>query len=334
MEDQITVLVLNYNKFELTRKFFENNRYYINNVHWCLVDNGSDQCTINNLIDYAKSKNWNIWKPDSQDGWENIHIGNEKSLFDLVLLPQNFGYAKGNNYGVRFIEFRQTPDYILVVNNDVEWDENIIDPLVKVIERYDDVAVVAPRIIDKNGIEQNPQFLIESTKMLQTFFRLGYPLSVVFYRFYSQFYNFNSNNKAIYKNTQDPFFLDLKKYCFMGSCFLIKYQFFKNIGFFDPNTFLGAEEPILVSKLRERNYRVVIIPSVTVLHNQGETCRSVLSTEKIMEIFEDSDEYYLKNYCNYSPSRLRFIKLGRRYYINIWLPMVVKFRQLTEHCPK
>lgn len=327
---RVSIIVLNFNKFDLTKFFFENNQKYIDNVHWCLVDNGSDPEIVVSLVDYTKSKNWNIWKPGSSEEWVKVHEGNNEIQCDLVLLPQNLGYAKGNNHGIQFIDSQREPDYIMVVNNDVEWYGDVLSPLIMEIVKYDDLAVIAPRIVDPLGTEQNPQFLIEYTKMLQTFFRLGFPISTLLYNIYSKFFNFNEHNKELFKKVKDIFFLDTSKYCFMGSCFLIKYPVFKDVGFFDPNTFLGAEEPILVHKLREKKYCAAILPEITVIHNQGETSRSLFSAVQIMNFFEDSDEYYLRSYCHYSENRLKLIRLGRKYYMSIWLPLVIKFRQLRN----
>jgi GT2 family glycosyltransferase len=269
---------------------------------------------------------WNIWKPGIQKDWELIHKGDENTNGDILLLEKNYGYAKGNNYGSDFIGTYHNPDYLLIVNNDVTWTEDIVDILQKVLAIYPGLAVIAPRIIGPDGTEQNPQFLVEKTKMLQTYYRLGFPVSVLFYKLFSKFFNFDVHNKSTYEDKTEILFLDMTKYCMMGSCFMVKYSIFKEIGLFDPHTFIGAEEPILVKKLDAMNYQIAILPSVRVIHNQGETSRSIFSTSKSMELFEESDEYYLKTYCHYSANRLRLIRLGKRYYMQVWLPLIERFR--------
>ena len=323
----IPVLVLNYNKFELTKKFFENNLKYTDNVTWCIVDNGSDSSMVGLLVEYIQSLGWNIWKQGDRYEWELIHKGEDTANGDLLLLKKNYGYAKGNNFGINFIETHYTPDYLFINNNDVIWHEDLVNILQKELRKYSDLAIIAPRIIGPDGKEQNPQFIIEKIKMVQTYYRLGFPFSVVFYKLFSRIYNYDVHNKQSYKNKTAMMQLDMSKYCMMGSCFMIKFPVFKKIGFFDPCTFLGAEESIIVKKLGAINCKIAILPSVYVIHNQGETTRSIFSTNKSMELFEDSDEYYLKTYCHYSENKLRLIRFGRRYYIRLWLPLIERLNK-------
>ena len=69
----------------------------------------------------------------------------------------------------------------------------------------------------------------------------------------------------------------------MGSFFIVKTQDFINCGMMDPNTFLYAEEIILSEKLKKINKQVYYFPSVTVLHEHGQTTSMHLNNNQMQK---------------------------------------------------
>ena len=63
----------------------------------------------------------------------------------LVLLDKNYGFAEGYNRALAQLEGY---DAFVLLNSDVEPEEGWLQPLVEVLERNDDVAVVVPKILD------------------------------------------------------------------------------------------------------------------------------------------------------------------------------------------
>lgn len=63
----------------------------------------------------------------------------------LVLLDKNYGFAEGYNRALAQLEGY---DAFVLLNSDVEPAEGWLQPLVEVLERNDDIAVVVPKILD------------------------------------------------------------------------------------------------------------------------------------------------------------------------------------------
>ena len=63
----------------------------------------------------------------------------------LVLLDKNYGFAEGYNRALAQLEGY---DAFVLLNSDVEPEEGWLQPLVEVLERNDDIAVVVPKILD------------------------------------------------------------------------------------------------------------------------------------------------------------------------------------------
>lgn len=63
----------------------------------------------------------------------------------LLTLPENLGYAAGNNAGIRWA-MDEAADYVFVLNNDTLLASDMLANLVKVIEAHPDVGMVGPKM--------------------------------------------------------------------------------------------------------------------------------------------------------------------------------------------
>jgi len=61
----------------------------------------------------------------------------------LVILPNNLGFAGGNNEGMRYA----VGAYILLLNNDTEVDKGFLEPLVETFLTHSDAGIVSPRLM-------------------------------------------------------------------------------------------------------------------------------------------------------------------------------------------
>ena len=70
-------------------------------------------------------------------------ITNQFPDVKLILLPDNLGFAGGNNEGFRYA----TGEYILLLNNDTEVDPSFLEPLIATFNEYSDAGMVSPRLL-------------------------------------------------------------------------------------------------------------------------------------------------------------------------------------------
>ena len=177
MNPLVSVIILNWNGWEDTVECLES-LYQINypNYDVVLVDNDSSDDSIERIRDYCEAK----IKPESnfytyQSGNKPIKIfqytkeetelepENEKldgysdipskeRLF-LIENDKNYGFAEGNNIGIRYALKTLHPDYVLLLNNDTVVEPNFLTELIKTGESNDKIAVVGPKtyFYDYNG---------------------------------------------------------------------------------------------------------------------------------------------------------------------------------------
>ncbi|MQY64027.1 MAG: glycosyltransferase, partial [Calditrichaeota bacterium] len=115
-EPSVTIIVLNWNGRELTLqclRSLEQLRY--GNYATVVVDNGSQDGSVESVrAEFPRVK--------------------------VVPLPENLGYAQGNNAGLE-AALKQNPDWIMFLNNDTEVDPDLLAALMKSVERFPDGAV-------------------------------------------------------------------------------------------------------------------------------------------------------------------------------------------------
>lgn len=82
-----------------------------------------------------------------------IGIFNNKKSFKSTLIQnkQNYGFAEGNNIGIRFAIKSNCPDYILLLNNDTRVDKNFLHEIVKVAEENLTIGSVQALLLKPGG---------------------------------------------------------------------------------------------------------------------------------------------------------------------------------------
>lgn len=68
----------------------------------------------------------------------------------LIASKENLGFSKGNNVALE----HATGEYVFLVNPDVIFVEDIISPMVKILEEQPDIGIVSPRLIYQDGSYQ------------------------------------------------------------------------------------------------------------------------------------------------------------------------------------
>lgn len=145
-------VILHYRAIETTRKCVESIKALAGDKHIVIVDNASPNGTGAELAEEFASD----------------------ALVDVILNPENSGFARGNNLGVKYVCDELDADFTCVLNNDVEIRQV---GFIKGIERiYDEhpFDLLGPDILSVfSGIHQSPKSLhhcnLESVRRKRAF---------------------------------------------------------------------------------------------------------------------------------------------------------------------
>jgi len=312
LSKRTAVIVLNWNKPEMTIECLESLQTMDGEYDIFVIDNGSDKDKRDKLTDEMKKRNATILTEDHIN--EFTLDERDDQLLLLMLLDQNYGYAKGNNYGLR-LAHRLGYKYSLISNNDVKIiDKNVLVELTKGIESDPKYAWAGPRILGPDGKEQKPN---RSPNLSEYALERG-----ILYPFFRK--------RGIEKNKKYAAENDFK-YGWPTGCFiLLNNEKANEVDFFDEHTFLYAEEPILAEKFLKKGYFLSYVGQVSVLHNHPSTTRSFKNSTYKFEILRlNSDMYYFNRYRNYSKFACQLAKFSVMFYLTFYKPITQTIKRIS-----
>jgi GT2 family glycosyltransferase len=280
-----------------------------------IVDNGSASEERAILMDYARHNQFIVLTGKDIDVDSIRAPGSGELGKYMVLLDRNDGYAVGNNVGLRLASVLGY-EYVLIVNNDVIFEQPVLECLKHAIEKYGNIAVVGPRIVSESDISQGPfgkpGFL---DSVLLPFF---YPFSLALSKIMAKSPRVGKNESQI-----------LIVYRVMGCCMLVKTDAIKVAGYFDEHTFLYAEEDILSERLLKSGYQVAFVPGATVRHLHAESTKS----QPKITLFSTqlkSDIYYFRTYRKFNTIFILLFVIAQSMMFFIWAPVVRRLRALCH----
>ena len=255
------IIVLNYNDSKTVVNYIQLIKDYKNIDKIVIVDNCSTDDSFKILKKYANNK------------------------IDVVKSPENKGYAYGNNYGVHYLENKKEKyDYITISNPDVSVEDETILKMEEFLDKHKDVAIVAPTMYYANG-EASDMRAWKERKLDSDITDSSIRLT-------------RKAKKSHIERYDDTYFNSEYSYvdCVPGSFFMIKYDVFKSVNYFDENTFLYYEEDILGKKLKNEGYKTVLLNREKFTHYESVSInKNMMSLNKYYEI-QKSKRYYHEMY--------------------------------------
>lgn len=276
------MVVLNYNDAETTIKFLNQISTYTNISKVIIVDNNSKDDSVARIR-------------------KNFKIDNEKYI--MIESDENRGYGAGNNLGIKELEKFKDIKYIAISNPDIIISEESINKQLAILDKHNEISVVSGKIIEhgERAIDnawKTPSYLqcvLQTIPLIDKIVdkALGYDIS-----YYSK--NEISTVEAI-------------KGCF----FIARSNVFKEIGYFDDDTFLYYEENIIAKKMNDRGYRAVIINSVEIIHEHGVTINKAYKRIEKFKILNNSRKVYMKKCLKANSIKMALYELIQFIGINI-----------------
>ena len=167
---------------------------------------------------------------------------------ELIRFDKNYGFTEGYNKALAKVD----AEYFILLNSDIEVTENWVDPLIDILEKDKEVAVVMPKIkayADKAYFE----YAGAAGGFIDI---LGYP----FCR--GRMLNNIEKDTGQYDQETEIFWAT-------GACMAIKADTFKKAGGFDTFMFAHMEEIDLCWRLKNQGYKIIFTPKSVVYHVGG-----------------------------------------------------------------
>lgn len=162
----------------------------------------------------------------------------------------NFGFAKGYNEALQFVE----EPYYALVNSDIEVTKNWLVPIIEIFENEPETAIIQPKILD---FKKKTHF--EYAGAAGGFIdQLGYP----FCR--GRIFETIEEDKNQYDDEIPIFWAS-------GACFFIRKEVYRNLNGFDPDFFAHQEEIDLCWRAFNLGYQTKFTYKSTVYHVGGAT---------------------------------------------------------------
>lgn len=277
--DQATALViLNYNSYQQTSELVSHVVKCAEILIIVIVDNCS---TDNSLADLQQ-------------------LANRLTNVVLVQCDTNLGYAAGNNVGIRYAEEHFAPDYLMIANPDVYFEEEVVSEAISVLDgntlvQCGTVGLVAPRMASEALFRTSDAWKLPTKKDMYL-------------------YNFMALRKWLHVLEYPKEHFE-EKYSLVdvlpGSLFICKADALRKVGYFDEDTFLYWEENILSYKLRENGYANVLMNHISYEHRHGTTInQEINSLKKRLELNYAGQVVYAKKCLSMSKFELAILHLA------------------------
>src|SRR6056297_2072863 len=185
----------------------------------------------------------------SSDG-SLIMLQKKYSNIRIVRLEKNHGFAGGYNMALQQIEAK----YYLLMNSDIEVTENWLDPLISFMDKNNGAAACSPVLLDYNN-RNKYEYAGAAGGYIDKY---GY----TFCR--GRIFNAIEEADNIPDNPTEVFWTT-------GGCMLIRAELFWEGGGFDDHFFAHMEEVDLCWRLKNKGYKLALVPGSKVYHVGGGT---------------------------------------------------------------
>ena len=209
----------------------------------------------------------------------------------IILLRQNFGYAKGYNEALKQVD----ADYYVLLNSDVEVQLSWIEPMVKLLESNRAIAACQPKLLSYT----NPKLFEYAGAAGGWLDKFGYPFAK------GRIFDVCEEDKGQYEKQEAIFWAS-------GAALFVRATSFHECNGFDEYFFAHQEEIDLCWRLQLAGYTIFSCPQSVVYHVGGGTLPKGNSTKTFLN-FRNNHVMLYKNL----PASQKWWKIPFRIFLDI-----------------
>lgn len=233
MNKNLSIVILSYNTCELLReclKSLDKIREHIN-FEVIVPDNGSKDKSVEMI--------------EREFPW----------IKKVIAIGRNLGFAAGNNQAKRFVEGK----YVLFLNSDTLVNKDAINETVDYLDKNDDVGAVTCKLVLPSGKpdkDARRSFITPWIGLTHIFLKLDrlFPKSKIFSRYWYGYIPVSQIHEVD---------------AIQGAFFLTRKKVLDDTGWFDTDYFLDGEDIDLSWRIKEKGWKIVYYPKVSIIHIKG-----------------------------------------------------------------
>ncbi len=201
----------------------------------------------------------------------------------LIKSPQNLGFAKGNNLGMKRTKY----PLILLINSDTFLEEKSLFASLKFMKGNPDCGVMGCKLLYENGVLQPSAGFLPN------------PLRIFAWMFGIDKIHILSNIIGPFHPMSQRFFTQKKEFGWiMGAFMLLRREVYKKTGGFDENYFMYTEEVEWCKRIKEAGFKIFYTPYIKAIH-LGRASSKFDTSLSLTKELEGVLYYFQKHYPSY-----------------------------------
>ena len=245
---KVTIIILNWNRLKDTLECLESLKEM--SLRDCrlsvlVVDNASSDNSVTEINKFLNSKSNN---------------NNKKITWKLIKTDENLGFAGGNNFGISY-SLEESPDYLILLNNDTLVDKNTLNGLLDAAKDDPDAAIISPKIYFAKGFEfhKNRYKKNELGKVI------WYEGGIIDWNdIYGNNNGVDEVDNGQFNKTTDTDFAT-------GACMLLNCVAIRKVGMFDEKYFMYFEDVDLSQRMKKHGWKVLFTSQAKLWHKVAQS---------------------------------------------------------------
>lgn len=208
------------------------------------------EACLQSIYNASRELNFEVFVVDnaSYDGSPQM-VAQKFPNVRLIANKDNVGFGRANNQALRLAIGK----YVLLINPDTVVPGDAITSMVAFMEQHPRTGMIGPELVNQNDqlltnwVRWSPRHLVE--------FLVERAASL------------------IYGKTCILFPKPRRVRILTGACWLARYEAMANIGFYDEDFFMYAEEPDICTRMHDAGWEMWLLRNIVVTHYKGQSVR-------------------------------------------------------------
>lgn len=219
---------------------------------------------------------------------------NNEQRVDVVVSGTNEGFARGMNIGYRFAVQSYSPEFIVLLNNDIVLKEDDFYTKIKTEFYLSHFAVLGPKIITADGkFDSSPlinaAITLEQIKSVRRYEKRQYIIELFHLRWLAKLKNSIKNHSENDTGVFDDSYYNSRHedVVLQGSCLIFSNEYIKRfISGLDDSTFLYHEEEILYLRVHSLGLKMVYNPDLSIYHKEDSATNAMITGNRKKALFK------------------------------------------------